>query len=98
MILNTQGHSADIIFNLTESWAIRAGRAYNVYDMWSHTHNGTVLRNITINLPTHGVAALLFNDERPEPPPEELDLPYCAGWSQCSWSNGTYYSNNHKDI
>ena len=90
MILNNQDQPADMFFNLTESWAIRAGRLYDVYDMWSHTHNGTVMRNMTLNLQAHGVAALLLNDAGPEPSGIQ---PYCAGWWQCTWPNGTYYSN-----
>jgi len=90
MILNTQDTAAEMFFNLTESWAIRAGRAYSVYDMWSHTHNGTAIRNMTFTLPPHGVAAMLLNDVGPEP---KNIQPYCAGWWQCSYPNGTYYSN-----
>ena len=90
MIINTLDTPRDMSFNLTESWAIRAGRQYRVYDMWSHTDNGTILRNMTLNLPPHGVAALLLNDAGPEPADLE---PYCAGYWQCSWPNGTYYSN-----
>jgi alpha-galactosidase len=91
MLLNTQDHPADMFFNLTESWAIKAGRLYEVYDLWSHTTNGTALRNMTVHMPPHGVAALLLKDSGPEP--TNLDLPYCAGYWQCSWPNGTYYSN-----
>ena len=90
MVINTLDTEGDIFFNLTESWAIRAGRQYSVYDMWSHTHNGTAVRNISLTLPPHGVAALLLNDDGPEPPGLQ---PYCALWYQCSWPNGTYYSN-----
>lgn len=90
MLLNTLDTSEVMSFNLTESWAIRAGRLYDVYDMWSHTHNGTAYRNITVKLPPHGVAALLLNDAGPE---ESGIEPYCAGWWQCSYPNGTYYSN-----
>lgn len=90
MVLNSQDSEQTMFFNLTESWAVRAGRVYDVYDMWSHTHNGTALRNMTIALPPHGVAALLLTDAGPEP--EGLQ-PYCAGYWQCSYPNGTYYSN-----
>ena len=93
MALNTEDKPADMFFNLTESWAIRAGRLYSIYDMWSHTHNGTALRNISLTLPPHGVAALLLNDAGPEPNADTLGLPYCAGYWQCSYPNGTYYSN-----
>ena len=90
MILNTQDSTEQMSFNLTESWAIRSGRQYSVYDMWSHTENGTAVRNMTLTLPPHGVAALLLNDAGPEP--EGIE-PYCAVYYQCSFPNGTYYSN-----
>lgn len=90
MVLNTQDAPRQMSFNLTESWAVRAGRLYSVYDMWSHTHNGTAYRNVTLTLPPRGVAALLLNDAGPEP--EGIE-PYCAGYWQCSYPNGTYYSN-----
>jgi alpha-galactosidase len=90
MVLNTLDIIQEMSFNLTESWAIRAGRVYTVYDLWSHTHNGTVMRNLSLTLPPHGVVALLLNDAGPEP----ADLqPYCAGYWQCTFPNGTYYSN-----
>jgi alpha-galactosidase len=90
MVLNTLDTVQDMAFNLTESWAIRAGRVYSVYDMWSHTMNGTAVRSIELTLPPHGVAALLLNDAGPEPAGLE---PYCALWWQCAYANGTYYSN-----
>ena len=90
MILNTQDTTAEMFFNLTESWAIRSGRQYTVYDMWSHTTNGTAIRNVTVTLPPHGVAALLLNDDGPEP---EGLYPYCGFYYQCSFPNGTYSSN-----
>ncbi|KAF2498074.1 alpha-galactosidase [Lophium mytilinum] len=93
MILNTEDQPATMFFNLTESWDIRAGRVYSVYDMWSHQHTGTALRNLTLELPAHGVAALLLNDAGPETGEETEELPYCAGYWQCSYPNGTYYSN-----
>jgi len=91
MILNSQDSSQEMFFNLTESWAIRAGRQYAVYDMWSHTHNGTAVRNMTIDLPPHGVAALLLTDAGPEP--ASASPPYCGFFYQCSFPNGTYASN-----
>lgn len=90
MVLNSLDTPQEMSFNLTESWAIRAGRVYSVYDMWSHTENGTVMRDMSFTLPPHGVAALLLNDAGPEPAGME---PYCAGYWQCSFPNGTYYSN-----
>jgi alpha-galactosidase len=90
MILNSQDSPQTMFFNLTESWAIRAGRQYSVYDMWSHTHNGTAVRNMTLELPAHGVAALLLNDAGPEP---SGLFPYCALYWQCAFANGTYSTN-----
>jgi alpha-galactosidase len=90
MILSTLDTPQSMFFNLTESWAIRAGRQYSVYDMWSHTHNGTAVRNMTIALPSHGVAALLLNDDGSEP---EGLFPYCATYWQCAFPNGTYSTN-----
>ncbi len=88
MVLNPQDTPQQMSFNLTESWAIRAGRIYSVYDMWSHTNNGTAYRSISLTLPPHGVAALLLNDAGPEPAGVE---PYCAGYWQCSFPNGRFY-------
>ena len=90
MVLNSQDQPATMFFNLTESWAARAGRQYDVYDMWSHTHNGTAVRNMTFTLPEHGVAALLLTDAGPEP---EGLFPYCGYYYQCSFPNGTYSTN-----
>ncbi|MCJ1385008.1 hypothetical protein MMC17_008126 [Xylographa soralifera] len=91
MVLNTQNSTEQMFFNLTESWAIRAGRQYSVYDMWSHRNNGTAVRNMTLTLPAHGVAALLLNDAGPEP--IDAGPPYCGFFYQCSFPNGTYASN-----
>ncbi|KAK3653084.1 hypothetical protein LTR22_011322 [Elasticomyces elasticus] len=90
MILNTQDSPQSMFFNLTESWAIRAGRQYSVYDMWEHKHTGVAVRNMTVQLPAHGVAALLLNDDGPEP--SSLNGS-CAMYYQCSFPNGTYISN-----
>jgi len=91
MVLNTHDTPQEMSFNLTESWAVRAGRLYTVYDLWEHEEwPEPVYRNITMTLPPHGVSALLLNDAGPEPAGIE---PYCAGYWQCSFPNGTYYSN-----
>ena len=99
MILNSQDSPQRMFFNLTESWAIRAGRQYSVYDMWEHKHTGVAvryvcqvlgwikslnnvpLRNMTVHLPAHGVAALLLNDDGPEPAYLNGS---CAFYYQCS--------------
>ncbi|KAK0302304.1 hypothetical protein LTR74_018051 [Friedmanniomyces endolithicus] len=90
MILNSQDRPAQMAFNLTESWAIRAGRQYHVYDMWQHKMTGLAVRNMTFELPAHGVAALLLTDAGPEPAYLNGS---CAVYYQCAWPNGTYISN-----
>jgi len=44
MILNTEQTAQNMFFNLTESWAIRAGRQYTVYDMWQHKNISVAVR------------------------------------------------------
>ncbi|GLB45186.1 putative alpha galactosidase A [Lyophyllum shimeji] len=68
MLLNVLDHPADMYFNLTESFWIRAGRQYSVRDLWTHTDNGTAIRNFTAyQVPAHGVVALLLKDAGDEP-------------------------------
>jgi len=62
MLLNTLNETSTMSFNITESWAIRAGRQYSVRDLWAHTDNGTVPHNITTEVPAHGVTVLLLED------------------------------------
>ncbi|KXL44157.1 glycoside hydrolase family 27 protein [Acidomyces richmondensis BFW] len=81
MIINSQNTEQTMFFNLTESWAIRAGRQYSVYDMWTHTYEGVAVWNLTFSLPPHGVRALLLNDAGPQP--ANLDGT-CAFYYQCS--------------
>jgi len=87
MILNTQNEPAEMFFNLTESPWIRAGRQYAVRDLWSHTNNGTAIRNMTLTLPSHGVAALVLTDAGNEP---SGIYPVCAVWDECTAENGTH--------
>jgi len=87
MLLNTLNEPADMFFNLTESPWIRAGIEYSVRDLWSHTNNGTAVRNFTAkSVPAHGVVALLLKEAGPEPNGIE---PLCAVWWQCTDKNGT---------
>ncbi|OBZ67424.1 putative alpha-galactosidase B [Grifola frondosa] len=80
MLLNTLNEPATMFFNLTESPWIRAGRQYSVRDLWSHTDNGTAVRNFTAtNVPPHGVVALLLKDAGNEP---DGIYPACAVCSQ----------------
>lgn len=44
MVLNSQDSSQEMFFNLTESWVIRAGRQYSVYDLWKHEEVGVAVR------------------------------------------------------
>ncbi|KAJ3847248.1 glycoside hydrolase [Lentinula lateritia] len=89
MLLNTLNETSDMFFNLTESPWIRAGREYSVRDLWTHTENGTAIRNFTAtNVPPHGVVALLLKDAGDEP---EGIFPPCAVPS-CSFENGTIFA------
>ncbi|EIW55385.1 glycoside hydrolase family 27 protein [Trametes versicolor FP-101664 SS1] len=87
MLINTLDEPADLFFSLTESPWIRAGRQYAVRDLWTHTANGTAVRNFTARgVPPHGVAALLLTDAGDEPP----DVgPPCARREWCIDRNGT---------
>ncbi|KAF8626075.1 hypothetical protein AX14_011512 [Amanita brunnescens Koide BX004] len=76
-----------MFFNLTESPWIHAGRQYSVRDLWTHTDNGTAVRNFTAHsVPPHGVVALLLKDAGDEP---VGIYPPCAILSQCTDQNGT---------
>jgi len=55
--------------------AIRAGRQYLVHDMWSHEDVGIAVRNWTVTLDSHDVAALVLTEAGPEP---SLIDPPCA--------------------
>lgn len=91
MIINTADHPQTMGFNLTENWAIRAGRQYKVRDMWAHKDVGIAVRNWTVTLDTHDVAALLLTDAGPEPV-QALDLTPCAPpflLHQCTAPNGS---------
>ncbi|TFY54397.1 hypothetical protein EVJ58_g8889 [Rhodofomes roseus] len=88
MLLNTLNEPADMFFNLTESPWIRAGREYSVRDLWTHTDNGTAIRNFTAtDIPAHGVIAVLLQDAGDEPDGIE---PSCAVYCQCGTEDGTY--------
>ncbi|KAL0571651.1 hypothetical protein V5O48_010309 [Marasmius crinis-equi] len=87
MLLNTLNEPASMAFNLTESPWIRAGRQYSVRDLWTHTDNGTAVRNFTVEaVPPHGVVALLLKDAGDEP---DGLFPECSVWWQCTDKNGT---------
>ncbi|KAG5635709.1 hypothetical protein H0H81_010334 [Sphagnurus paluster] len=87
MLLNVLDHPADMFFNLTESPWIRAGRQYSVRDLWTHTDNGTAIRNFTAHqVPPHGVVALLLKDAGDEPSGTQ---PPCARLEWCVDQNGT---------
>lgn len=66
---------------------------FNIYgavvpqDLWAHTDNGTVVRNITVQqVPPHGVIALLLKDAGDEPAGTQ---PPCARPEWCMNENGT---------
>ncbi|KAG5642693.1 hypothetical protein DXG03_002321 [Asterophora parasitica] len=91
MLLNVLDHPADMTFNLTESPWIRAGRQYSVRDLWTHTDNGTAVRNFTAHhVPGHGVVALLLKDAGDEPRGTQ---PPCARPEWCMDQNGTRIDN-----
>ncbi|KAJ7610171.1 glycoside hydrolase family 27 protein [Roridomyces roridus] len=88
MLLNVLDEPADLFFNLTESPWIRAGRQYFVRDLWTHTDNGTAVRNISVPaVPAHGVVALLLKDAGDEP--EGIE-PKCSVLEWCIDKNGTF--------
>ncbi|KAJ7082358.1 glycoside hydrolase family 27 protein [Mycena belliarum] len=90
MLLNVLDEPADMFFNLTESPWIRAGRQYHIRDLWSHTDNGTAVRNVSVaGVPAHGVVALLLRDAGDEPAGIE---PRCAVGDWCIDKNGTFVS------
>ncbi|EPT02374.1 hypothetical protein FOMPIDRAFT_88957 [Fomitopsis schrenkii] len=85
MLLNTKDTADDMTFQLVESPWIRAGRQYSVRDLWTHTDNGTAVRNFTAtDVPPHGVVTLLLKDDGDEPSGVQ---PPCA--ITCSTENGT---------
>lgn len=56
-------------------------------DLWTHTDNGTAVRNFTAtDVPAHGVVALLLQDAGDEP---AGIYPLCSVYYQCSSENGT---------
>ncbi|KFY31763.1 hypothetical protein V493_00845 [Pseudogymnoascus sp. VKM F-4281 (FW-2241)] len=87
MIINTLNETQEIFFDLTENWAVRAGRQYKVRDMWLHEDVGVAVRNWTVKLGAHDVAALLLKDAGPEPK-ETGPLP-CATASGRSFRSGS---------
>lgn len=50
-LLNPLDTPATLGFNLTESWLFRAGIEYTVRDLWTHTNNGTVVREYNATVP-----------------------------------------------
>ncbi|KAI9569930.1 glycoside hydrolase family 27 protein [Boletus coccyginus] len=94
MLINTLDEPATMFFNLTESPWIRAGRQYSVRDLWTHTNNGTAVRNFTAHdVPAHGVVALLLQDIGDEP---EGLWPPCAVIEWCMSEDGTMYDPDKK--
>ncbi|KIY47914.1 glycoside hydrolase family 27 protein [Fistulina hepatica ATCC 64428] len=86
MLLNSLDTAVNMTFTLNESPWVRTGRMYSVRDLWTHTDNGTVYRNMTVNVNSHGVVALLLKDVGDEP---EGTLPPCATPEWCTDKNGT---------
>jgi alpha-galactosidase len=66
-------------------------------DLWTHTDNGTAVRNFTAYaVPPHGVVALLLKDAGDEP---KGTMPFCAREEWCIHKNGTRYGRDgwHSD-
>lgn len=60
---------------------------HHAQDLWTHTANGTAVRNFTAHaVPPHGVAALLLTDAGDEPAGAG---PPCARLEWCIDRNGT---------
>ncbi|KAK0951805.1 hypothetical protein LTS16_026353 [Friedmanniomyces endolithicus] len=82
----------DMGINLTENWAVRAGRQYIVRDMRKHEHVGVAVRNWTVTIGAHDVAALLLTDAEGGPaqkladgelaPPLRVDSSFAASLKQ----------------
>jgi alpha-galactosidase len=49
MVLNSLNTPQQMSFNLTESWAIKTGRQYKVYDLWKHEVTGVAVRYARYN-------------------------------------------------
>lgn len=63
-------------------------------DLWTHTDNGTAVRNFTAyDVPAHGVVALLLQDAGDEP---EGQWPPCAVIEWCMSEDGTMYDPDKK--
>ena len=92
MIINTEDKVQTMKFDLTENWAVRAGRQYKVRDMWLHKDVGVAVRNWTVTLQPHDVAALLMTDAGPEPKGLWPCAPPFLAW-QCTAPNGSYIGN-----
>ncbi|OJT03178.1 hypothetical protein TRAPUB_6226 [Trametes pubescens] len=66
---------------------VRTDAGADAQDLWTHTANGTAVRNFTARaVPPHGVAALLLTDAGDEP---EGAGPPCARAEWCIDRNGT---------
>lgn len=69
-------------------------RSSCVQDLWTHTDNGTAVRNFTAHdVPAHGVIALLLQDAGDEP---EGLWPPCAVIEWCISKDGTLYDPDKK--
>ena len=56
-------------------------------DLWTHTENGTAIRNFTAKaVPAHGVVALLLKDAGDEP---AGTMPPCSTLEWCTGEDGT---------
>ncbi|KIY73423.1 glycoside hydrolase family 27 protein [Cylindrobasidium torrendii FP15055 ss-10] len=96
MMINTLDEPADLSFSFSESPWARAGAKFAIRDLWTHTENGTYVRNFTAHaVPAHGVVALLAQDVGDEPEGIEPRCSFHEWWSDnwCIDQNGTHVPN-----
>jgi alpha-galactosidase len=83
VLLNASDDAADIAFTFTEI-GLRGGFAATVRDLWAHTDLGYFQDGYTVNVPSHGVAALRVKGAEPSRPSGSVFL------SDLTW---TYAAN-----
>ncbi|KFY15885.1 hypothetical protein V492_01699 [Pseudogymnoascus sp. VKM F-4246] len=64
MIINTLNETQEISFDLTENWAVRAGRQYKVRDMWLHEDALQYIANASVDLADRDTAPVAKKQKR----------------------------------
>lgn len=83
-----QGRAAVLRAGESHLHPLRPHNLTFLQDLWSHTDNGTAVRNVSVpGVPAHGVVALLLRDAGDEPAGTE---PLCAVPDWCIDKNGTF--------